>query len=117
MWFSYQGDNDLQRGTFVASGGGKLMQITQRLRVASTQSSGAGSIYDGSCEISQAGCILEDLQSSNEISLSVGWNGQFVFSTSCIFTSSGMHGHPLSITLHGGMTITLSRNLPKHGWS
>ena len=34
MWFSYQGDNDLQGGTFVASGGGKLMQITQGLRKA-----------------------------------------------------------------------------------
>lgn len=34
MWFSYQGDRDLQGGTFLASGGGKLIQITQELRMA-----------------------------------------------------------------------------------
>lgn len=33
MSFSYQGDNDLQRGTFVASGGGESMQITPGFRM------------------------------------------------------------------------------------
>lgn len=34
MWFSCQGDNDLEGGTFVEARGGKSMQITQGLRMA-----------------------------------------------------------------------------------